>query len=41
MGFSAKPVAYEYSVADHADMHEALLAHLGNRNVHIVCPRHR
>ena len=23
MGFSAKPVAYEYSVADHADMHEA------------------
>ena len=25
MGFSAKPVAYEYSVHDHADMHEALL----------------
>ena len=26
MGFSDKPVAYEYSVHDHADMHEALLA---------------
>ncbi len=25
MGFSAKPVHYEYSVHDHADMHEALL----------------
>src|SRR5206468_9117317 len=31
MGFSAKPVAYEYSVHDHADMHEALLQHLGVR----------
>ena len=29
MGFSDKPVAYGYSVHDHADMHEALLAHLG------------
>src|ERR1700745_288100 len=28
MGFSAKPVAYEYSVHDHADMHEALLEQL-------------
>lgn len=28
MGFSEKPVAYQYSVTDHADMHEALLAHL-------------
>ena len=28
MGFSDKPVAYGYSVPDHADMHEALLAHL-------------
>ena len=36
MGFSAKPVAYEYSVTDHADMHEALLAHLGIRNAHIL-----
>jgi pimeloyl-ACP methyl ester carboxylesterase len=36
MGFSAKPVAYEYSVHDHADMHEALLQHLGVRNVHIL-----
>jgi pimeloyl-ACP methyl ester carboxylesterase len=36
MGFSDKPVAYEYSVADHADMHEALLAHLGVSRCHIL-----
>src|SRR6201996_8564955 len=36
MGFSAKPVAYEYSVHDHADMHEALLDHLGIGNAHIM-----
>ena len=36
MGFSAKPVAYEYTVADHADMHEALLHHLGIGSVHIL-----
>ena len=36
MGFSAKPVAYEYSVHDHADMHEALLEHLGVRRVHVL-----
>jgi pimeloyl-ACP methyl ester carboxylesterase len=36
MGFSAKPVAYEYSVHDHADMHEALLDHLGIGNAHIL-----
>ncbi|MDT5274525.1 MAG: hypothetical protein QOG95_1457, partial [Mycobacterium sp.] len=36
MGFSAKPVAYEYSVHDHADMHEALLEHLGIGNAHIL-----
>jgi pimeloyl-ACP methyl ester carboxylesterase len=36
MGFSAKPVAYEYSVHDHADMHEALLTHLGIGNAHIL-----
>ena len=36
MGFSAKPVAYQYSVHDHADMHEALLAHLGIDRVHIL-----
>ncbi len=36
MGFSAKPVAYQYSVHDHADMHEALLAHLGIDRVHIM-----
>jgi pimeloyl-ACP methyl ester carboxylesterase len=36
MGFSAKPVAYEYSVHDHADMHEALLAHLAIGNAHIL-----
>jgi pimeloyl-ACP methyl ester carboxylesterase len=36
MGFSAKPVAYEYSVHDHADMHEALLAHLGVDRIHVL-----
>ena len=35
-GFSAKPVTYEYAVADHADMHEALLAHLNIHNAHIL-----
>lgn len=36
MGFSAKPVAYEYSVHDHADMHEALLHHLGVDSCHVL-----
>jgi pimeloyl-ACP methyl ester carboxylesterase len=36
MGFSEKPVAYQYSVHDHADMHEALLAHLGVTSTHIL-----
>ncbi len=36
MGFSDKPVAYEYSVGDHADMHEALLAQLDIQNAHIL-----
>ncbi len=36
MGFSDKPVAYQYSVHDHADMHEALLAHLDIDTVHIM-----
>ncbi len=36
MGFSAKPTAYQYSVLDHADMHEALLAHLGVGAIHIL-----
>lgn len=36
MGFSDKPVAYGYSVPDHADMHEALLAHLGVGKAHIL-----
>ncbi|MEZ0341376.1 alpha/beta fold hydrolase [Mycobacterium sp. pV006] len=36
LGFSAKPVAYRYSVSDHADMHEALLAHLGVRAAHVL-----
>ena len=36
MGFSDKPRAYEYSVADHADMHEALLRHLGVEHAHIL-----
>jgi pimeloyl-ACP methyl ester carboxylesterase len=36
MGFSDKPVAYEYTVHDHADMHEALLTHLGVESAHIL-----
>lgn len=36
MGFSDKPVPYQYSVPDHADMHEALLAHLKIDTVHIL-----
>lgn len=36
MGFSAKPVEYEYSVPDHADMHEALLAHLDVAECHVL-----
>ncbi|WP_319445264.1 MULTISPECIES: alpha/beta hydrolase [unclassified Mycobacterium] len=36
MGFSAKPVAYQYSVHDHADMHEALLARLGVERCHLL-----
>ena len=36
MGFSAKPVAYGYSVHDHADMHEALLDHLNVERCHML-----
>ena len=36
MGFSDKPAAYQYSVHDHADVCEALLAHLGVQKVHIL-----
>ncbi|CAM3323614.1 alpha/beta hydrolase [Mycobacterium intermedium] len=36
MGFSDKPVRYEYTVHDHADMHEALLADLGIDSAHIL-----
>ena len=36
MGFSAKPTEYEYTVHDHADMHEALLAHLGVSECHVL-----
>jgi pimeloyl-ACP methyl ester carboxylesterase len=36
MGFSSKPVRYEYSVPDHASMHEALLEHLGVRECHLL-----
>ena len=41
MGFSDKPVAYEYSVHDHADMHEALLVRPGRRVCAHPRPRHR
>lgn len=36
MGFSDKPVKYQYTVHDHADMHEALLAHLGVDSAHVL-----
>jgi pimeloyl-ACP methyl ester carboxylesterase len=36
MGFSDKPAAYEYSVHDHADMHEALLEELGAGSCHVM-----
>ncbi|OBG67859.1 hypothetical protein A5702_14920 [Mycobacterium sp. E3339] len=36
MGFSEKPVAYEYIVNDHADIREALQAHLNIHNAHIL-----
>ncbi|OBG22961.1 alpha/beta hydrolase [Mycolicibacterium celeriflavum] len=36
LGFSAKPSAYRYSVADHADVHEALLDHLHVENCHVL-----
>ena len=36
MGFSDKPVAYGYSVHDHADMHEALLEHLDVESCHVL-----
>jgi pimeloyl-ACP methyl ester carboxylesterase len=36
LGFSAKPTRYRYTVARHADMHEALLAHLGIGACHVL-----
>jgi pimeloyl-ACP methyl ester carboxylesterase len=36
LGFSDKPVAYRYTVDDHADMHEALLAHLDVDVCHVL-----
>jgi pimeloyl-ACP methyl ester carboxylesterase len=36
MGFSEKPVRYEYSVHDHADMHEALLRELDIGACHVL-----
>ena len=36
LGFSAKPRAYEYSVPDHADIHEALLDHLNVERCHVL-----
>lgn len=35
-GFSAKPRDYDYSLLDQADLHEALLAHLGVDDVFIL-----
>ncbi len=36
MGFSDKPSKYDYTVHDHADMHEALLVDLGFESAHII-----
>jgi pimeloyl-ACP methyl ester carboxylesterase len=36
LGFSAKPGDYEYSVADHADVQEALLDHLNVERCHVL-----
>jgi pimeloyl-ACP methyl ester carboxylesterase len=36
MGFSAKPAHYNYSIQDHADMHESLIKALGLRAVHVM-----
>jgi pimeloyl-ACP methyl ester carboxylesterase len=36
MGFSDKPISYEYSVHDHADMHEALLQELDVDACHVL-----
>lgn len=35
-GFTAKPADYDYSILDQADLHEALLAHLGVARVHLL-----
>jgi pimeloyl-ACP methyl ester carboxylesterase len=35
-GFSAKPFPYAYSLADQADLQEALLAHLGIGRAHVL-----
>src|SRR6478735_7759213 len=36
LGFSAKPARYRYTVSRHADMHEALVAHLGVGACHVL-----
>lgn len=36
LGFSDKPSAYRYTVGRHADMHEALLGHLGIGACHVL-----
>ena len=36
MGFSDKPVTYEYTVTDHADMHEVLMARLKVDSCHVL-----
>ena len=35
-GYTAKPPDYAYSIMDQADLHEALLAHLGVKRVHLL-----
>jgi pimeloyl-ACP methyl ester carboxylesterase len=36
LGFSDKPTDWDYTLQTHADMHEALLQHLGLSSVHVV-----
>lgn len=35
-GFSEKPVDYDYTIMDQADLHEALMQHLGHSQVHVL-----
>ena len=36
-GFSAKPIGHDYSIAEQADLQEAVLAHCGVQQFHLLC----